>query len=161
MRESSDDRSPDLSSVQPISEVISDERESTELSRARREARDYIEFYDWVFCIQKEFLGVAIDGVVYIFLFEITPARDGVDSWVWVIVGDVPPAYITCEDAKTPFEALDGYIGAMEEWVRAARADSSVADLIPVNVAANPENAQKLEQRLQFLDSKVLPLLDR
>ncbi|MER8610749.1 hypothetical protein [Mesorhizobium sp. M0220] len=82
------------------------------------------------------------DGIIYIFLFEIVPGRPEVDPWVWVIVGDVPPTYLTCEDAKTPYEALDGYIGAMEEWVEAARRGDPVADLIPVDVPASPANAE-------------------
>jgi hypothetical protein len=76
-----------------------------------------------------------------------------------VIVGDVPPAYITCHYAKTPYVALDGYIGAMEEWVEAAREGKSVADIIPVNVPATPAYAEMLGSRLKFLDKNVLPLL--
>jgi hypothetical protein len=72
-------------------------------------------------------------------------------------VGDVPPAYIPGDDLKTPYDALDGYIGAMEEWVEAARQGKSVADLISVNVPANPANAEMLDRRLKFLDEKVLP----
>jgi hypothetical protein len=46
--------------------------------------------------------------------------------------------------SRLPYEALDGYIGAMEEWVEAAWLGKSVADLIPVNVPANPANAEML-----------------
>ncbi|MER8486607.1 hypothetical protein [Mesorhizobium sp. M1322] len=63
------------------------------------------------------------------------------------------------DDLKTPYDALDGCIGAMEEWVAAARQGKSVADLIPVNVPANPANAEMLDRRLKFLDEKVLPEL--
>ncbi|TPI47412.1 hypothetical protein FJW05_10520 [Mesorhizobium sp. B2-9-1] len=76
-----------------------------------------------------------------------------------VIVGDVPPTYIPADDAATPFEALDGYIGALEEWVKAARQGKSVAKLIPVNVDANPTNAEMLAGRLKFLDERILPEL--
>lgn len=82
------------------------------------------------------------------------------DSWVWVIVGDVPPAYITCEDAKNPYEALDAYMGAMEEWVRAAQTGESVADLIPVNVPATPANAAMLDRRPKLIDEQILPSLE-
>jgi hypothetical protein len=75
---------------------------------------------------------------------------------VWVIVGDVPPAYITVEDAPNPATALDAYIGAMQEWVDAARAGGSVADLIPVNVPPTVENAERLGRRLQFIDEEIL-----
>ncbi|MER8962536.1 hypothetical protein [Mesorhizobium sp. M0701] len=108
---------------------------------------------------QGEYLGYGADGIIYIFLFEIVPGRPEVDPWIWVIVGDVPPTYLPAADAKTPYEALDGYIGAMEEWVEAARRGDSVADLIPVNVPASPANAEMLDSRLKFLDERVLPEL--
>ncbi|WP_292509327.1 hypothetical protein [Mesorhizobium sp.] len=49
----------------------------------------------------------------------------------------------------------------MEEWVEAARQGKSVGDLIPVNVPANPANAEMLDRRLKFLDEKVLPELQK
>ncbi|TIU89708.1 MAG: hypothetical protein E5W03_03120 [Mesorhizobium sp.] len=76
-----------------------------------------------------------------------------------MIVGDVPPAYLPADDATTPFEVLDSYIGALEEWVEAAREGKSVAELIPVNVDATPANAEMLAGRLKFLDERILPEL--
>jgi hypothetical protein len=42
---------------------------------------------------------------VVVFLFEIIPSREDVDDKVWLIVGDLPPAYITAEDAPNPAAA--------------------------------------------------------
>jgi hypothetical protein len=89
-------------------------------------------------------------------LFQISPARQDVDEWVWVIVGDLPPAYITCEDSPNPACALDAYIGAMSEWVVAASSRSSVVELIPVNVEPSKENAERLRLRLKFIDDNIL-----
>ncbi|WP_189644379.1 hypothetical protein [Mesorhizobium sp. M9A.F.Ca.ET.002.03.1.2] len=47
----------------------------------------------------------------------------------------------------------------MEEWVEAAQAGKSVTDFIPVNVPANPANAEMLDRRLKFLDEKAMPEL--
>ena len=79
-------------------------------------------------------------------------------GWIWVIVG-MCLRHMPGDDVETPYEALDGYIGAMEDWVEAARQGKSVAKLIPVNVPATPANAEMLDSRLKFLDEKVLPLL--
>ena len=130
-----------------------------DLDSALIEARQYLEFYTWVAAIKGEYLGYAAEGIIYIFLFEIETSREDVNPWTWVIVGDVPPTYLPADDGKTPFEALDGYIGALEDWVEAARTGKSVAKLIPVNVDANPANAEMLASRLKFLDEKILPLL--
>ncbi|RVD55729.1 MAG: hypothetical protein EOS30_23565 [Mesorhizobium sp.] len=151
---------PDLSSVTRLpSANISTGHD--ELDSARIEARQYLEFYTWVSAIKDEYLGCAAEGIIYIFLFEIETSRPDVNPWTWVIVGDVPPTYLPADDGKTPFEALDGYIGALEDWVEAARHGRSVAKLIPVNVDANPANAEMLASRLQFLDEKILPELKR
>ncbi len=154
-----DDASPDLSSVKPLPPGNS--RGSVEFKGARRKAREYLESHSWVSDIKGEYLGYRLDGVIYVFLFEFVPAKPNVPSWVWVIVGDVPPAYIDCDYGKTPYLALDGYIGAMEEWVEAARDGKSVEDIIPVNVPATPAYAEMLGGRLKFLYDNVLPLLKK
>jgi hypothetical protein len=150
---------PDLTSVTPLSTLLNRAGLGSSFRDACREARDYLKFYDWVSAIEDEYLGFAAEGIIYIFLFKIGSERPDVDPWLWVIVGDIPPAYITCEVAKVPFEALDGYLGAMQEWVEAARSGKSAAKMIPVNVPANPENAEMLNRRLKFLDRKIMPML--
>jgi hypothetical protein len=156
-KENSENIAPDIDSVTPISNL--DRSLPSDLGKALREAREFVQFYNWVTSIKAEYLGAEFEGILYIFLFEIDPARTDVDQWIWVIVGDVPPAYITCEDAKNPYEALDGYVGAMEDWVSAAQSGRSVANLIPVNVPATPENATMLDRRLKFIDEEILPSL--
>ncbi|TIR16653.1 MAG: hypothetical protein E5X34_25295 [Mesorhizobium sp.] len=149
---------PDLGSVKrlPPADVSTGD---DDLDSARVEARQYLEFYNWVLSIKGEYFGYGAEEIIYIFLFEIEPGRPEVNRWTWVIVGDVPPTYIPADDAATPFEALDGYIGALEEWVEAARQGKSVAKLIPVNVDATPANAEMLAGRLKFLDERILPEL--
>jgi hypothetical protein len=149
---------PDFSSVTrlPSADVSTGDED---LDSARVEARRYLKFYNWVLSIKGEYVGYGADGIIYIFLFEIEPGRPEVNQWIWVIVGDVPPAFIPADDATTPFEVLDAYIGALEEWVEAARKGKSVAKLIPVNVDANPANAEMLAGRLKFLDERILPEL--
>ncbi|WP_421917384.1 hypothetical protein [Mesorhizobium sp.] len=140
------DANPDLSSVTrlPPANISTGE---DDLDFARIEARQYLEFYNWVCTIKGEYLGYGAEGIIYIFLFEISPRQTGCPKWIWLIVGDVPSAFIPGDGATTPYEALDEYIGAMEEWVKAARRGKSVAKLIPVNVDANPANAEMLDGR--------------
>ena len=99
---------PDTESVTRISDL--GHPLPSALDDALREAREFIGFYSWVSSIELEFLGVEAEGILYIFLFEIVPGQSDMDRWIWVVVGDVPPAYITCENAKNPYEAVDAYI---------------------------------------------------
>lgn len=119
-------------------------------------AKSEIEYYDWCLEILESYVGMFFAGIVGVFLFKIKPSSPNVDNWLWVVVGDLPPIYITCENSPNAANALDAYIGAMEEWVQAASQGDSVEGLIPVNVPANKENAEALGTRLKLLDEMIL-----
>ena len=123
------------------------------------EAKSYLEGFSWLDGIKETYVGMCFDGILCVFLFdcELTIEKEiEDDNYVWVIVGDLPPSYITSEDAPNPACALDGYVGAMYEWVKAAESGDSVSDLIPVNVEATPENSALLKSRLEFIDQEIL-----
>ncbi|NMG68132.1 hypothetical protein GPA19_24690 [Azoarcus indigens] len=120
------------------------------------EARLFLEHFNWCAGVLEEYVGFIYPGIVAVFLFRIRPAREGVDEWVWIVVGDLPPAYITCEESPNPAAALDAYIGAMEEWVDAASRGASTDGLIPVNVAPTAENGERLKLRLELIDKNIL-----
>jgi hypothetical protein len=148
---------PDLSKVVEWSKFIAAQQENlAEMNSMYQEAREFLEFYDWCLEIKESFLGLIYPGIVAVFLFRIVPSRPDVDEWIWVIVGDLPSAYLTTGECPNPATALDGYIGAMLEWVGAAENGKSVAQLIPVNVPATKQNAKLLKTRLDFLDQKIL-----
>lgn len=148
--------------VPDLTKVVSWENyraSTTDLSDAELmygEARDFIEFYSWCESIDESHVGMLFPGIIGVFLFKIGHSREDVDGWVWVVVGDVPPAYITCEHAPNPATALDGYLGAMEDWVAAAESGAPVEHLIPVNAPASKETADMLRSRIAFLDQRIL-----
>ena len=133
-----------------------DEEETAELNEMLAEATNYLMSFKWCNGIEKRYMGIGIPGIVGVFLFKIIPAYTEVDEWIWVIVGDLPPAYISAVGFPNPAKALDGYIAAMREWVEAVKAGEDTSDLIPVNVPPTLEWAKKLEIRLDFLEKKIL-----
>lgn len=133
-----------------------DAEETAGLRELLEEATAYLNRFNWHRGLKEAYLGIGIAKILGVFLFEVVPAGEDVDDKVWVIVGDLPPAYITTEEAPNPATALDAYIGAMEEWVEAAREGRGVEGLIPVNVPPTAENADQLESRLSFLDEEIL-----
>jgi hypothetical protein len=80
-----------------------------------------------------------------------------VPDWVWVIVGDLPSAYLSIEDAPNAAIALDVYVVGLEQWVMAVRQGRSVEDLMPMNVPPTPEYADMLDSRIKFLRKEILP----
>lgn len=154
--------SADLTSVVPIVEMRGETEEETRgLALMFQEARAFLSSFTWCERIQDSFFGFGYAGIVAVFLFRIVPARPGVDDWLWVVVGDLPPAYLVTEGNLTPDLAVDGYICEMTKWVEAAKERRPVGDLIPVNVPATQANAEVLERRLNALrhiiNDTVLP----
>jgi hypothetical protein len=95
-------------------------------------------------------------GVIGVFLFEFEPARPGVDDRLWVVVGDLPPAYLVCDHASTWQEALGAYVDEMRRWVKAVQEGSGLEDVIPVNAAPTTEHAGLLETRLDFVEENFI-----
>ena len=112
--------------------------------------------HEWCASVRHGYAGMVYEGILGVFFFEIEPLRNA-DPEVWVIVGDLPPAYIACDDCPNAAAALDGYCGAMSEWVQAVRQKKPVDDLIPVNAPPTEEYADLLERRLRFIYEEILP----
>jgi hypothetical protein len=147
----------DMSKVAPIAEMRGDDTEDTDLLHdLLSRARTYLESFPWHRGVQDAYFGLGVGGIVGVFLFKVRPSEARHPHLTWVVVGDLPPAYISVDDAPNPATALDSYIGAMEDWVQAARGGASVDGLVPVEMAPTPENATKLEARLRFLDEEIL-----
>ena len=152
----------DFSSVVPAEQMTGGDAEETELLRGMlEEAKEFLGAFDWCESIEESYFGLGVGGVVAVFLFRIRPKREGIDDLLWVVVGDLPPAYQVTDNSPSPTLALEGYVELMSEWVEAATNSQPVDDLIPVNVAPTPENAKLLESRLAFLNKEILPLLPR
>lgn len=147
----------DLSKVVPVGSMSGEDIEETRLLfQMHTEAENYLKAFKWCGDVIESYLGIGVGGVIGIFLFHIRPIADDADEWIWIIVGDLPPAYISIEVAPNPATALDAYIGAMEEWVECVKQGKIIDGLIPVNVPASLANAKQLESRLTFLDREIL-----
>jgi hypothetical protein len=149
----------DLSKVTPATEMRGDSDQDTALLKQMlKEAEAYLCSFDWCESIAESYFGLGIGGVVAVSLFRIVPKQKAVDEWLWVVGGDLPPAYLVTDDNPTPASALEAYVAEMSAWADAVEKGQSVDDLIPVNVPPTRENAQQLRKRLTFLSEKVIPL---
>jgi hypothetical protein len=144
--------------VVPIAEMRGEDSDESELFLlAAKAAKDYLEAFPWCKHILESYFGDGIGGVVEIFCFRIAPSHPNVDEWFWVIVGDLPPAYLVTDDCRTPSEALEDYITQLSAWVHLARQGRSSSDVIRVGVAPTPDNAAELDKRIRFLRDFALP----
>ena len=147
----------DMRRVVPIADMAGDSANDTALLKDMlTEASRYLKSFSWCGQIVETYFGLGVGGIVAVFLFGVSPSEPDVDEWLWVVVGDVPPAYLVTDEAPNPACALKVYIGLMSEWVKAVHEGRPTDKLVPVNVDPTEEWANALEGRLDFLERRVL-----
>lgn len=124
------------------------------------EARHYLKSFSWCKEIKSGLLARSFGYILCIFLFEIEPVKNsGADEKLWIIVGDLPPAYFDTIEYKTPHDALDFYCFVMEEWASHIKAGKSLVDYYPVNTKPKLEYADMLAVRIQLIRDEFLPVI--
>ena len=149
---------PDLSKVVLATKFEGEDVEETRLAGVSiAAARSYISGFRWCSKIVEQYVGLLFPGVLGVSLFEIVPARNA-PPWVWIITGDLPPAYLNVDPNVTPnaANALDCYVGHMRAWVDAIRDQKSLEGLMPVAAEPTIANANLLDSRLDMIDSFIL-----
>jgi hypothetical protein len=142
----------------PLAQMVGGDDEDTRLLNAMASgAQSYLRSFRWCKDIREVYFGDGYGGIVALFLFWIQPAHEGVDEWLWIVFGDLPPAYLVTDALKTPSQALEGYMEETLRWVELAKQGKTSEDVIPVNVPATPGNAADLEKRLKFLKEIIVP----
>jgi hypothetical protein len=148
----------------PSGDISGDDEQDTTLLRAMSgDAKEYISSFSWCGTILSSFFGGGVGGIFAVFLFHIRSTRPGMDPWIWVVVGDIPSAYLRVADCQSPAEVFRTYVRGMRKWVELARQGQTgtpAQGVPPVNVTATPEWAEKINQRLNGLTLAVKPLFE-
>ncbi len=129
---------------------------SGDLTDLEDAAINYIRSFAWSGELLEMYDGFQEPGILGVFLVHLRPAQPQVDEWLWVVVGDLPPAYLVADDNPTVAQAVTGYADEMQRWADAASAGAPVDNLIPVNVPPTKEFADMLSSRLSILRGTVL-----
>jgi hypothetical protein len=137
-----------------------DEEETKQLRALYGDAKRFITRFKWCKRVARAYFGCGMADLVGVFLFQIEPNLPTIDPHMWVVVGDIPSAYLVIDQAKNPGAALRIYIGLFREWIAAVKSGRSVETLIPANVASTEDNAERLESRLNFLEEVILPQIE-
>lgn len=145
-----------VSGVIPIEQIFGENTEDAQFPlEMASKAQTYIARFSWCLSVREVFFGDGYGRIVAVFLIRIEPARPDVDEWLWVVVGDLPSAYLVIDACNTPSQVLERYIDMMSEWVKLAKKGHSSEDVVPVNAPATPESARMLESRLTVLGEIV------
>ncbi|MEX2551760.1 MAG: hypothetical protein WD627_01990 [Actinomycetota bacterium] len=147
-----------FSKLTPIESMEGDDPDDTRLlQEMATEAKEFLLGFPWVTQIVDIYASeVAVGGIVAVFLFRIIPASSEIDEWLWVVVGDLPPAYLVADSAPDGESALRNYVDEMSAWANAVSEGRETDALIPVNVAPTVDNAVRLLDRLDYISTEIL-----
>jgi len=153
-----------VAGVVPSDRLIGEDEEDTKLLRHMAAAADeYIGSFGWCQRVMRSFFAGGVGGIFAVFLFEIAPARPDVGQWIWIVVGDIPSAYLPLDDATTAKQVFSTYVQGMMRWVELARQGKRGTPedgVPPINAPPTPEWAEKLEKRLHLLRFTVQPVFE-
>ena len=144
--------------LMPVEAIKGEDETDTELlNKMAVQARNYITSFKWCLPITAMYLADGIGGIIAIFLVEFDGKIDGTDDRLWVVVGDLPPAYMVVESDDCAREALERYCLLMDDWVNAVRGNGDFGSAYPVSAPRTEEYADMLQSRLDTLRESIIP----
>jgi hypothetical protein len=153
--------SVDVSRLVPIDDIRGDtKRESALLREMAAEALDFVAGQAWAAPARGAWFGLGVGDVVGVFLVEFARAVGRTDRQLWVVVGDLPSAYLVTDHAPTATAALREYCVLMERWAQAVLDGRSLQRCFPVEAPATSTNARSLLRRVRTLRDSILPALE-
>jgi len=147
------------SELVPATNIVGDDAQDTLLLNKMSEAAQrYIASFSWCDAVLGSYFGGGMGGILAVFFIHIRPSREDVDPWIWVITGDLPPAFIPIADCKSPASAYRSYMRGMTKWVELARKGEAATPnqgVPPVKLPATPEWAENINQKLYAMTLTV------
>lgn len=143
----------------PVDEIRSKKRKFIDaelILELASEATDFLESHKWCKRINKLYYDQGVSPIIGIFYADFEANVDRIPTSTWIIVGDIPPAYIDASDNRTGLEALKAYILEMQKWVDHVRKGLDLGNVIPVNAPPIIEYADMLNERLKILKEEIV-----
>ena len=125
------------------------------------EAIRYLSAFEWCLGIHDKYFGDGFGGSRVrssCFACSIRNLQQP-PEWIWVIVGDLPPAYLKSEDFPSAKAALERYIEGVEDWVATPEDEERGYSRRPPPIVVPPggEALEMLTSRMSTLRQSFLP----
>jgi hypothetical protein len=141
----------------PVSRIIGEDEVDTKLLREMADRAElYLTSFKWCPPIAESFLGFGVGGIIAVYLFRLSAKIAGTDDKVWVVVGDIPSAYVVTDQAPDAISAIKVYCDLMDEWATAVLHGKTLQDVFPVAAAPTFDNASQLTSRIKFIREKLI-----
>jgi hypothetical protein len=131
------------------------------LALLRHEAEQFLRGFRWTPPIAELTLAFGVAPIAALFLARFErgiPGEGNGDTEVWVMVGNLPPAYFVVDECPQPAAALEVYCELMEDWADNVIAGADLSASYPVTVEPTIEHAHMLKGRIEFIREKLIPL---
>lgn len=136
-----------------------DAEETARLVGMADSALNYIRRFKWAPPVKRLYLAFAIGDVMALFLAEFEHAiRSGPDEELWIVVGDMPPAYFIVDESPDAAEALTNYCGLMEEWAESVLVGRDLSECYPIAAAPTEQHARMLKDRMETVREEFIPM---
>ena len=147
----------DFERLVPINDLRGESQvETNELHDMFERARACLLSQRWLESLGDAYFGFGAGGVLGVFLVRVKPG--GLDEeWLWVIEGDIPPAYLVTDEAPNAAAALERYADLMEDRVETVRVGRGLEDVFPVDAPADAEHADLLASRVRTIRETLIP----
>lgn len=140
-----------------IDEITQSEIEDkNELYELAEEAKKYLLSQQWCSLINEGWLDRGWGNLIAVFYFDLEASTTIAPNSIWVIVGDLPPAYIDTQDNPNGACAIEAYVREMQKWIDNVSKGKPVDDLIPINVPPELKYAKMLQARLKLIREEIL-----
>ena len=127
---------------------------------AEAAALGYLASHEWSRPVSRILLEGEVPGSASIFQVLFAEPVWGTDDALWVVVGDLPSAYMVLEAGETAAQVLMSYCELMEDWVHAVRTGGDLSMVFPVRADPSGAAADRLEARVAALREEMLDHLD-
>jgi len=138
--------------------ITGDSSEDTQLLRGMAvSARQYLLSFRWCPPVEQLRLAYGIGDVVAVFYVDFPRPIESGDTSLWVVVGDLPSAYLVTDEIDSPRVALESYCSLMDDWISAALGATHLDSAFPVAIAPTRENVESLKTRIEYLRKIIIP----
>jgi len=138
-----------------------DDADTAKLRELAIAAEGYIQSLSWCPPIKDIYLAYGVGGIVAVFIVEFLQRIQGYDEELWVVVGDVPGAYLVVEPMDDEAQALKRYCELMDQWITAVRNADDLSKVFPVSAEPTVKHADMLRSRIELLRSALIPRIER
>ena len=143
-------------------DIVGDDDADTATLRAlAMTAEGYIQSFSWCPPIKDMYFAYGVGGIVAVFIVEFLQKIQGHDEELWVVVGDVPSAYLVVEPMDDEAQALERYCELMDQWITAVRNADDLSKVFPVSAEPTVKHADMLRSRIELLRSALIPRIER